>query len=529
MASVSDGQYVTMSIASLGESTLPRPSGKRFVVKQTNNVSDIIGAKSAPKYKQYFDKPQPLQSDVAGSTSKALSWTRNTRDNSLYIDDIEGTRHQVKDRMMRTTRHVNPLEPNYPVPTFVPAENPTTKFIKDPQYHEDIEGSTVKPKKQFKTRDIMNIDDIDGSKSGWKPRHRCVRMESNPRDNMAIQDISAPNHRFKDRTSRVTDPNNPHYHINGKDYFDDNYTKPKPLKPYIADGHLLQTKDIPGAYPGWVPQQNYERTEVRNTNYIQDIEGTQADSIKHGITTKRQSNPLTPVYQSLDPGEVLQPLIPPLIPPDMVKVPTVMVGKRNKQSSHEKSDDLAKMTAVSYTDKASELDPVSFMNNSSGAGPEGETYGQLKPPIGAKKDGHTFNLDLSATTPGGSNTSASVSGRNISARSPKYNSLNDANTNTYGVASASTYNTGRLATAAANDINYRSSRSNSGRSESRQESQDSKSSGGAVASFAKSANFTSSPRDGTSSHSSCRSVAMSPAERRAFQELQNEVNAVRQL
>lgn len=142
-------------------------------------------------------------------------------------------------------------------------------------------------------------------------------------------DISVPNHRFKDRTTRVTDPNNPFYHVNGMDYYDDKYTKPKAMKGYIADNHLLQTKDITGATPSH-GEPKFERREFRNINFIQDIEGAQADSIKHSIVTNRQSNPLAPVYQSLDPGELLQPLVTPLIPPSMVKVPTVPIPRGNK-------------------------------------------------------------------------------------------------------------------------------------------------------------------------------------------------------
>lgn len=148
--------------------------------------------------------------------------------------------------------------------------------------------------------------------------------------------ISVPTHRFKDRTDRITDPNNPVYHINGMDYYDDKYTKPKSLKGFIADNHLLQTKDITGATPGF-KDSLFPRREIRNINYIQDIDGAHADSIKHSIVTKRQSNPLAPVYQSLDQGELLQPLIPPLIPPSMVKVPTVSVPRGNQVDSAERS------------------------------------------------------------------------------------------------------------------------------------------------------------------------------------------------
>jgi hypothetical protein len=157
-------QYVTMSIASLGESTLPRQDHKVFQEKKTNDISDIDGARSGPKYQHFFNKPQFLQSDVQGSTSKALSWGRNVRDNSLYIDDIDGTRHSIKDRMMRTGRHVDPLVPRYSLPSYVPAEDPPTKFIKDPLDHSDIEGSHSKPKKEFAPRDTMKVDDIAGAR-----------------------------------------------------------------------------------------------------------------------------------------------------------------------------------------------------------------------------------------------------------------------------------------------------------------------------------------------------------------------------
>lgn len=157
-------QYVTMSIASLGESTLPRQLEKPFFEKKINDISDIEGARSGPKYQHFFNKPQFLQSDVHGSTSKPLSWSRNVRDNSLYIDDIDGTRHSIKDRMMRTNRHVDPLAPSYPLPSYVPAEDPPTKFIKDPLDHSDIDGSYPKQKKSLAPRDTMRIDDIEGSR-----------------------------------------------------------------------------------------------------------------------------------------------------------------------------------------------------------------------------------------------------------------------------------------------------------------------------------------------------------------------------
>jgi hypothetical protein len=160
-----------MSIASGGQSTLPKCSTKVFALKNTNDVSDIDGARSAVRYKVYEDKPQFLfTGDIEGAQSKVLARTRNTRDNTLYIDDIEGTRRTIKDRMMRTTRHVDPLCPNYPLPSYASMESIQMKFVKDPLEIHDIEGTHPKPKKTFSTRDIMSVGDIDGAKPGLKSR-----------------------------------------------------------------------------------------------------------------------------------------------------------------------------------------------------------------------------------------------------------------------------------------------------------------------------------------------------------------------
>jgi hypothetical protein len=61
--------YTTMSITSFGASTMPRDASARFQEKRTNDVSDIEGVRSGPKYKLYFDKPLLQQSDVEGSAS----------------------------------------------------------------------------------------------------------------------------------------------------------------------------------------------------------------------------------------------------------------------------------------------------------------------------------------------------------------------------------------------------------------------------------------------------------------------------
>eukprot|EP01038_Epipyxis_sp_PR26KG_P014376 gene14376-19281_t len=348
-----------MSITSFGPSTVPEPPPKPFVVKQINEIGDIDGARSSTKYKHYYNKPQPQQSDVDGSTPKVLIRGRNVRDNSLYIDDIDGARRTVKDRMMLTNRRVDPLNPDYVLPTFVPNEAPVQKFIKDPQYISDIEGTAPKPKVVFATRDTFSVDDIVGAQAGWKPRHVKARLEGEPHDIMQAQDVSVKNHRYVDKTSRVTDVMNPVYSINGMTYQDDKYTKPKSVPKFIPDSFFMKTKDI----NDYVPQtESFVRREYRNTNFIGDIEGAKADTIKKGITTNRTTNPLQPVYQALDPGEVLKPVIYPLIPPELIKVPKVRSQSKLEKNNLSSSGPVNNFTLSNEMDGGfdNEYDPVTF-------------------------------------------------------------------------------------------------------------------------------------------------------------------------
>lgn len=399
MNEVMNHDYTTMSIMSFGASTLPKPTQARFEEKQTNNVSDIDGAKSGPKYKLYFDKPQRQQSDVDGSTSKQLTKTRNCRDNSLYIDDIEGTRHTIKDRMMRTNRHVNPLEPQYKLPTYEAATFENPKFLKDSMRLDDIHRPE---ERTYATRDIMNINDIVGAQANWKPRHREARLLAPPHDIMEVQDIAAKTS-WMDKTSRCSDVLNPVYNIHGMEYKDSKYMRPTKPRDLMQDTALLKTKDIPGATQGYRASL-FPRREYRNTNFIGDIKGSNADSIKKGITTIREVHPLTPVYQSLDPGELLLPLIPPLIPPEMVKVPTIKRGETNDNNG-------------------SDLDPVAFTADTT-------TFQGT----GLSSSNQDFNLDLTnknfSTTD--RETAYSSSGR-----------MGDTGGNTFGASNTGGFSGGR--------------------------------------------------------------------------------------
>ena len=52
--------------------------------------------------------------------------------------------------------------------------------------------------------------------------------------------------------------------------------------------------------------------------------------MKHAMFTKRVTNPLTPVYQSLDHGKPIYNLIEPLLPAEIIKKPLILIGVDEK-------------------------------------------------------------------------------------------------------------------------------------------------------------------------------------------------------
>jgi len=335
-------EYTTLSIASLGPATLPKEEKKQIRGRESNDVSDIEGTRTINKYEKYTNKPQFLNSEVAGATSKVLSHSRNVPDRTLEIDDIDGTRFFIRNRFFRTQRKIDPLQPNYNLPSYIPAEPVEPKFIRDTLYHDDVDGSRTKPPRPFQPRDTMGVNDIEGAQVNWKPRNERVRSEGPPTDIMAIEGVNTRNIRHQDRSSRLVNTLNPVYEFDGMIIEDDKYSKPRKPKPFIPENNLLKTADITGATAGW---HTFTGKEVRNINFIADIKGAQADTIKHSIITTRSTHPLLPVYQALDDGEPLLPLNKPLIPASLVKVATLTstnIDKYENQSS-----------SVSYANKFS--------------------------------------------------------------------------------------------------------------------------------------------------------------------------------
>ena len=244
-------------------------------------------------------------------------------DKSLYVDDIDGARTFIKDKMLPTGRHVDPLQPTYQLPSFNMFHDNETKFLRNTLDVSDIDGATPKVPKKYAPRETMP-NDIEGAQACWRPRHRRARLEAPPADIMDVSDVIASRKPLQ-VTTRRTNPIAPEYTIYGSTINDDpKYTKPKPLPEQIHNGHLLATADINTASRHWQP---HMRREFRNLTSTQDIEGAQADTVIHSIVTKRETNPLQPTYQGLDKRTLLEPPVLPLMPPSIITRPTIKPSK----------------------------------------------------------------------------------------------------------------------------------------------------------------------------------------------------------
>lgn len=86
----------------------------------------------------------------------------NKPDRQLYHDDIEGSKPRNKF-LFRTKRCVNPLEPEYTLPSFVTAPNVAPKFTRDSYDVSDIEGTKSRPLYPLEQRHSHLVDDIEVS------------------------------------------------------------------------------------------------------------------------------------------------------------------------------------------------------------------------------------------------------------------------------------------------------------------------------------------------------------------------------
>ena len=310
-ASSRDQMFQTMSLQTAGRCTITTPlRGTRDtlnVMTSTNRVDDIEGAKPEIIQNRYVHNRPDLynNADVRGARSKRLHPVDPHKVIGLNLTnhDIEGSRTQVNN--FQTNRRVNMLEPRYQLPSYEAAPAPVPKQLNETNKLSDIQGTGPRPAFPWEQRFNHDAADIEGAQAGWKIRNER-RKEWPDRHIMAVADINEEG--FK--TKRVTDPLDAEYRINGMSLLNDPRMKPKGLPeardsgmaPYLS----LMTQDIEGAVPGWKPKHQNGgipeemRRHFRNTNFVGDVQGACADSLRAGIVTNRVVHPLEPAYQSLD-------------------------------------------------------------------------------------------------------------------------------------------------------------------------------------------------------------------------------------
>mmetsp|Transcript_22436 Transcript_22436/g.23112 ORF Transcript_22436/g.23112 Transcript_22436/m.23112 type:complete len:477 (+) Transcript_22436:78-1508(+) len=316
--------YNTLSIASLGPSTLSN-SKNRPQIHYIRQSSDLIRDENTSEKKIITHITNDI-SDIDGARPKTTK-ERNYVSKSLFVDDIDGAKARFKDRFLQTKRHVNPLVPEYSLPSAQVAPSESQPFRRDNLMIDDIEGTRTSHRKIFPGRDPLQIDDIDGTRPGWKPRHLRIRKEADPHDIFPVTENPIKKTIWR-TTTRETDPLNPSYRIHNTTYATVEKSSPKKLPLYIPDNHLLMTSDIEGAQAGYLMEHNLSipnsmRTEFRNSNFLGDIEGAQADTRKKTIQTKRCSNPLQPVYKSLDGDDLISGPVDSLVPATLIDTNTV--------------------------------------------------------------------------------------------------------------------------------------------------------------------------------------------------------------
>ena len=216
---------------------------------------------------------------------------------NLSNEDIEGSRPNVS-QCNKLSRHTNPLEPKYNLPKLEKIQiEDKTKFIRDNLYIGDI--SDIKNKKQnIFLRDTLNKNDL---KDSFPKKQYFTRKDKY--NNMDYTDVTKINNKIQRCLNPLMSIYNWKYPINNLRYsvgpIEGN--KPNPFSMYKYENPFnLRNDDIDGTNPG--SKNKFKKFKGSNSCLnIGDIRGAIHGSLKKGITTKRNINPIWPKYEY--PGE----------------------------------------------------------------------------------------------------------------------------------------------------------------------------------------------------------------------------------
>ncbi|CAD8072946.1 unnamed protein product [Paramecium sonneborni] len=262
--------------------------------RETSNNHDIEG--SIAKQFSYYHKQDFINKndDIEGARSKSNIRPSNRQDLQLAIDDIKGTRPNIV-KFQTSRQPLNPLEPQYKLPTFIASQPHQPKFIRDGHNIQDIQGA--QPKQTHKKLIIKDSEheDIYGS-------HQIPKFI--PKDKIESLYVKDINDYLLHKTTRISNPLEPTY-----EHYDDKGNKiiigkiegsqSKPL--YLKEQRQsLLNSDIEGTKTGSLSSRflrTGDRKDYRETNSLADLQGAKSGSLKKGLPNVRYTNPLNPQYQ----------------------------------------------------------------------------------------------------------------------------------------------------------------------------------------------------------------------------------------
>ena len=236
-------EFITMNLNTLPNKKLSeRKIGESTILK----TDDIEGAYYTPQ--KLFIRDTNLNiNDIPGTKTKPMVDKSIPPKDHFSINDIDGAKPKIQRQLPHSKRMINPVDPEYELPSYEISNNPIPKFLRDTMKNDDVEGSSPKKINYEKPpKDLMKVDDININKNNKK---------FNKDQKNCSFDVSDINNDGYFKTKRITNPLTPTYQIGGMEIIDD-FGKSKPL----PQGH------------------NYPFYSLN----INDIEGSKADS-----TTKK--------------------------------------------------------------------------------------------------------------------------------------------------------------------------------------------------------------------------------------------------
>ena len=313
----------SMSNRCLDDTDFPKKKFKQLSTKRDfslNNYSlDIEGA--APRSNSIFTNKTDFtlknQDIEKTSPTKLIPDKTNKPNYNLSNRDIEGTLPRGH-HVFHTSRHCNPLNPVYPLPscgTKFPPEVP--KFLRDTLNVRDIPGAIAKTKNpicetEHNYMDVYrrNRDDeiLLSHKKFYKGNKNKIYNSLDFRDVYTNPPFS----------NRHTNPLEPKYRYdckmteinsNGKNkieslvYGEIEGNRPVVFSKYNNEryGKGMKTSDIQGAQPS--TKSSYAKFEIKHKHPLkynaEDIVGAHHDTLLKSMVTTRNTNPLDPKYQFL--------------------------------------------------------------------------------------------------------------------------------------------------------------------------------------------------------------------------------------